>query len=101
MTLRLPRPWISQEQRDVDRFEDGRQDAFARGMRQAAARARLAPGSAWEPVPVQRRQIRQQVRLAQQRAHPAEDTGRAETLARAMEQATDRDRARTARRRSR
>lgn len=101
MDLRLPRPWISQEQRDVDRFEDGRQDAFARGMRQAAARDRLAPGSAWEPVPVPpRRQIRQQVRQAQQRAH-AEGTGRAETLARAMEQATDRDRTRTARRRSR
>lgn len=86
MAVRLPRPWYSQEERDADRFENGRQGAFARGMRQAAARDGVARKN-WRPVPVPApRQVRRQERQLQQRSDPARDTGRAQALARATQQ---------------
>lgn len=95
MGLRLPRPWYSQEERDAGRFENGRQGAFARAGRQAADRDRLTPGSGnWRPGAVPRpRNVRAQERQIQQRRNSDGEARRASVLARAMEQATNRDRA--------
>ena len=78
---------VSQEERDRDRFEAGRQGAFARGARQAARQD--LPPSRWRPGPVPPpRQVRRQQReLTARRADPRSDLDRAKTLARAMQQA--------------
>lgn len=87
------RPWYSQEERDEIRWRTGRQGAAARGMRQAAARD--LPATSWQPGPVPTvRQARKQERELAARRDPADDSARAATLARAMDQALGHDRAR-------
>lgn len=89
-------PWVSQEERDEGRWHTGRQGAQARGMRQAAARD--LPATGWRPGPVPPgRQVRRQERELTARRDPADQSARADTLARAMEQSLFRDRARTRR----
>jgi hypothetical protein len=88
-------PWISQEERDADRFEDARQGAFARGMRQAAVRDGVAPDRSWRPGPVPRaRQVRKREReVVARQANTGSNARRASVLARAMGQSLERDRA--------
>jgi len=86
--VRLPSFLRSREERDSARFENGRQGAFARGMREAAARDGVTRGN-WRPGPAPRpRQARRRdQQLRHQRSDPRrEGTGRAETLARATQQ---------------
>jgi len=86
-------PWHSQEERDETRWWTGRNEAVARGMRQAAARD--LPATGWQPGTVPPpRQVRRQARELSVRRDPADDSARAGTLARAMEQALRHDQAR-------
>jgi hypothetical protein len=82
----LLRRWYSDAEPEEVRWWLGRGDALARGMRQASARDRLAPGNTWRPgpAPAPRQALKQE--RARQQSDPATDTGRARTLARATEQ---------------
>ncbi len=90
--VRLPRRWHSDAEPDEVRWWLGRMEAHARGMRQAAARDRIAPANSRQPGPVPpTRQALKQER-GRQRRDPATDLGRAQTLARAIEQSSARNR---------
>lgn len=79
---------FSREERDRARRELGRQQAQARGLRQAAARDGVAPDPSWRPAPPRRpvRVFQQDYELRLARAPAAGDTGRAAALRRASEQ---------------
>lgn len=90
--IRLLRRWHSDAEPEEVRWWLGRMGAHARGMRQANTRDRIAPVASWRPgpVPPPRQALRQE--RARQRQDPATDLGRAQALARAMQQSSARSR---------
>jgi hypothetical protein len=85
----LPERWHGDQEPEDARFDQGRQDALSRGMRDAAKRDLPGSPGDWSPdrVPSPRQSRKQERDTARQRAdEAARQRGRAETLARAMDQ---------------
>jgi len=84
--MRLPRRRYSNAEPSEVRWWLGRGAALARGMREASARDRLAPGNTWRPGPAPRPREALKTERARQNRNPATDMGRAQAMARATEQ---------------